>query len=330
MSELIDRFLEELNAESEQTPERLAILRSLVMRVIELAELDPDTSDLRIAATALSELLKSAELFAAWRDRPKFTVFGSARTSPDSVLYEMARELSSDMAARGWMTVSGAGPGIMAASSKGAGKEWTLGINIELPFEHGANEFIDVEQMHVAMKFFFTRKVAMTRASRAFVAFPGGVGTMDELFEILTLVHTGKTDPAPIVLVDEPGGRFWSQWLTFMDESIIASGYLDAVDKRLFVICHSVAEVIDELEHFYSNFETFTKTEKGASLRLRQVPNREQFERLTSDYPMFSSNGGFRIGDEGQLLFDFDGRDYVSLRRLIDDLNDLTSQSSDS
>lgn len=330
MSELIDRFLDELNAESEQSPERLEILRSLVTRVIELAEQDPDTSDLRIAATALSELLNSAELFAAWRDRPKLTVFGSARTSPHSPLYEMARELSGDMAARGWMTVSGAGPGIMEASSKGAGKESTLGINIELPFEHGANEFIDVEQMHVAMKFFFTRKVAMTRASRAFVAFPGGVGTMDELFEILTLVHTGKTDPAPIVLVDEPGGRFWSQWLRFVDESIIGGGYLDAVDKRLFVICHSVAEVIDELEHFYSNFEAFTKTEKGASLRLRRVPNGGELARLTADYPMFSSSGGFRTGEDGELFFDFDGRDYVSLRRLIDDLNDLTSQSNDS
>lgn len=323
MSELIDRFLEELNDESPQSPERLEILRTLVTRVIELAELDPDTSDLRIAATALGELLTSAELFAAWRDRPKLTVFGSARTPATSPLYEMARELSDEMASRGWMTVSGAGPGIMAASSKGAGKASTLGINIELPFEHGANEFIDVEQMHVAMKYFFTRKVAMTRASRAFVAFPGGVGTMDELFEILTLVHTGKTDPAPIVLVDEPGGRYWSEWLRFMEESIIANGYLDEVDTRLFAIRDSVADVIQEIEHFYSNFESFSKREKGASLRVRHLPSLSQLAHLTREFPMFASNGGFRVGEDDQLLFDFDGRDYVSLRRLIDDINEL-------
>ncbi|MHB1087950.1 MAG: LOG family protein, partial [Acidimicrobiales bacterium] len=291
MSELIDRFLEELNAESPQSPERLQILRALVTRVIELAELDPDTSDLRIASTALGELLTSAELFAAWRDRPKLTVFGSARTPPSSPLYEMARELSDEMASRGWMTVSGAGPGIMAASSKGAGRGSTLGINIELPFEHGANEFIDVEQMHVAMKYFFTRKVAMTRASRAFVAFPGGVGTMDELFEILTLVHTGKTDPAPVVLVDEPHGRYWSGWLHFMEESIIANGYLDEVDTRLFAIRDSVAGAIEEIEHFYSNFESFSKREKGASLRVRRMPSPSQLAQLTREFPMFASNG---------------------------------------
>ncbi len=323
MKELIDRFLEELNAESEQSPERLQILRALVTRVIELAELDPDTSDLRIASTALRELLASAELFAAWRDRPKLTVFGSARTPPTSPLFEMARELSGEMAARGWMTVSGAGPGIMAASSKGAGKEFTLGINIELPFEHGANEFIDVEQMHVAMKYFFTRKVAMTRASRAFVAFPGGVGTMDELFEILTLVHTGKTDPAPIVLVDEPGGQYWLGWLRFMRESIIANGYLDEVDTHLFTICYSAGDAIEEIERFYSNFVNFTKTEKGARLQLHRVPGPSELARLTHEFPMFSSNGGFRLSDDDCLLFDFDGRDFVSLRRLIDDINAL-------
>ena len=320
MTQLIDRFLEELNDESEQSPERLEILRSLVLKVIELAELDPDTSDLRIAATALTELLQSAQLFSSWREKPKLTVFGSARTSSDSVLYEMARQLSSDMAARGWMTVSGAGPGIMEASSKGAGRASTLGINIDLPFEKGANEFIDTEQMHVAMKFFFTRKVAMTRGSKAFVAFPGGIGTMDELFEILTLVHTGKTSPAPVVLVDEPGGDFWTRWLSFIDEAIIGGGYLDSIDKRLFVVRYSVSEVIDDIESFYSNFIDFTKTENGASMRLRRLP-RAEIGRLNASYPMFASNGGFRISTDDQLVFDFDGRDYVSLRRLIDELN---------
>ncbi len=324
MSDLIERFLEELNAESVQSPERLQILRTLVTKVIELAELDPDTSDLRIAATALSELLKSAELFAAWRERPKITVFGSARTPPTSPLYEMARQLSDEMATRGWMTVSGAGPGIMAASSKGAGRASTLGINIELPFEHGANEFIDVEQMHVAMKYFFTRKVAMTRASRAFVAFPGGVGTMDELFEILTLVHTGKTDPAPVVLIEELGGTYWTGWLRFMRESVIAHGYLDEVDTSLFSIHYSVSDAIEEIEHFYSNFVAYAKTEHGASLRLRRMPSASDIARLSKQFPMFSSSGGFRVGDDNRLLFDFDGRDYVSLHLLIDEINNIT------
>ena len=145
MSELIERFLEELSDESTQSNERLDILRGLLTRVVELAQFDPETSDLRLASTALHELLAAAELFSPWRERPKLTVFGSARTGAESPLYEMARESSSRMAQRGWMTVSGAGPGIMEASAKGAGRESTLGVNIDLPFEQGANAFIDAE-----------------------------------------------------------------------------------------------------------------------------------------------------------------------------------------
>lgn len=321
MSELIEKFLQELDRESKQTAERLDILRSLVTRVVELAQLDPDTADLRIAATALNELLEASELFSAWRDRSKLTVFGSARTRPDSALYEMARQFSSEMARRGWMTVSGAGPGIMEASSKGAGKESTLGVNIELPFEQGANEFIDVDLMHVEMKFFFTRKVAMTRASHGFVAFPGGVGTMDELFEILTLVHTGKTDPAPVVLVDTPDGSFWSAWLRFVDESIIAGGYLDVVDKCLFSICTSVEGAIDEVERFYRNYREFS-TEKGRALiGVHRLPTPAQLAALVEKFPTIAADEGFRIEGDDAFSFAFDGRNYVSLRLLIDEVN---------
>jgi uncharacterized protein (TIGR00730 family) len=321
MTDLVEKFLEELDHESKQSPERLEILRRLVMRVIELAELDSDTSDLRIASTALNELLEASQLFAAWKERPKLTVFGSARTRNDSPLYEMARLFSAEMARRGWMTVSGAGPGIMEASSKGAGKEWTLGINIELPFEHGANEFIDVDQMHVAMKFFFTRKVAMTRSSHGFVAFPGGVGTMDELFEVLTLVHTGKSDPAPIVLVDQPGGTFWTRWLDFIEECVIADGYLDDVDKRLFVLCTTVEDAIGEVERFYRNYRGFSMDSGRARVKVHHLPNAEQLEQLERRYARFSSDDGFRIENDDEFSFTFDGRNYVSLRMLIDDVN---------
>jgi hypothetical protein len=209
----------------------------------------------------------------------------------------------------------------MEASSKGAGKEWTLGVNIELPFEQGSNEFIDLDQMHVAMKFFFTRKVAMTRASHGFVAFPGGVGTMDELFEILTLVHTGKTDPAPIVLVDRPGGTFWSSWLQFMEESVIADGYLDDTDKCLFSICTTVEEAIGEIEHFYRNYRGFLKENGRASVKVYHQPSNQQLSTLREKYPTFALDDGFRLeGDDG-FSFSFDGRNYVSLRRLIDDVN---------
>jgi uncharacterized protein (TIGR00730 family) len=317
----IDEFLRELDEQTHQSPERRAILRGLVTRIVQLAQLEADTSDLRIASTALNELLEASALFAAWRDKAKVTVFGSARTQPDDPLYEMARAFGEATAARGWMTVTGAGPGIMEASSKGSGKDNTLGVNIELPFEQGANEFIDVDEMHVAMKFFFTRKVAMTRASHAFVAFPGGVGTMDELFEILTLVHTGKTNPAPIVLVETPEGTFWERWCHFVNV-LVEDGYIDEVDTCLFRVCTSVSSAIDEIEHFYANYRSLVVEPTRARMQLHRVPDENQRRELASRFPAFTFAQGFQV--EGDALsFDFDGRNYVRLRLLIDEVNRL-------
>lgn len=323
MSELVETFLRALNDESSQSPERLDELQRLVSRIVELAKYDTDVADLRIASTSLDELLEASALFAPWRDRTKVTVFGSARTNADDPLYEMARQFGLATAARGWMVVSGAGPGIMEASSKGSGRENTLGVNIELPFEQGANDYIDVDDMHVAMKFFFTRKVALTRASHAFVAFPGGVGTMDEIFEILTLVHTGKTNPAPIVLVDLPGGDFWNRWLDFMG-ILVRDAYIDEADLCLVALHTSVQSAIEDIERFYRNYRSFDVLEQRARMRLRVRPSSEQLLALSEQFPTFSEHEGF-VADDDAIIFDFDGRNYVRLRQLIDVVNSWDS-----
>ncbi len=320
MPEQIDALLRSLNDENVQSPERELLLREILTRIVELSKIDSNAADLRIALTALNELLEASTLFSSWRDQPKVTVFGSARTKSDNPLYEMARAFGEAIAARGWMMVSGAGPGIMEASSKGSGRSNTLGVNIELPFEQGANEFIDVDKMHVAMSFFFTRKVALTRASQAFVAFPGGVGTMDELFEILTLVHTGKTDPAPIVLVDLPKGTFWKRWLDFMDV-LVRDAYIDEVDIALISLCTSIDGAIDEIEHFYRNYESITVENGRARMMLRHAPDQARLADLSQRFPSFATEQGFRVQDDA-LTFDFDGRNYVTLRLLINEVNE--------
>jgi uncharacterized protein (TIGR00730 family) len=230
MNERIEAFLRDIESESPQSPERVEILRTLLVKFVELATFDSDLGDLRVAVNALNELLEASTLFDQWREHSKLAVFGSARTKPDNPLFEMARQLGAVMAERGWMTVSGAGPGIMEASAMGAGRGHTLGVNIELPFEQFVNPFIDAETMLVAMQYFFTRKVAMTRPSNAFAIFPGGLGTMDETFEVLTLLHTGKTTPAPVVLLDTPDGTFWRQWMDFIENAIITDDYIGPHD----------------------------------------------------------------------------------------------------
>ena len=323
--ELVEQFLSGIGAQADQSPERLEMLRMLATRIVQLAAFDPDDGDLRVAATVLNELLTAASVFSPWREHPKLTVFGSARTKPDTLLYEMARELSRTFADRGWLTVSGAGPGIMEAAALGAGIENTLGVNITLPFEQSSNPYVDAETRLVEMKYFFTRKVALTKESIAFAIFPGGLGTMDEAFEILTLLHTGKSDPAPVVLVETPDGTYWKQWRAFIDDALIANDYVDAIDSCLFSVCYSIDEVVAAIEHFYSNYVRFgTKNGRGR-IEARKLPSAEQLRALNDQFPQFGAGSGFSFDDARSFTFTFDGRNYVSLRMLIDVVNSWTA-----
>ena len=318
----VDDILGEIQQRDPVSPERLDVIRAVLTKLVELARIDSDIGDLRVAVSALNELVDASTLFAQWRAVPKLAVFGSARTSVDSALYEMARELSAAMAQRGWMTVSGAGPGIMEASAKGAGRTHTLGVNIELPFEQYANQFIDAETMLVAMQHFFTRKVAMTRPSNAFAIFPGGLGTMDETFEVLPLLHTGKSSPAPVVLMDTSDGTFWRQWTDFVDNAITADGYIDEHDLCLVRRCTSVEEAVAEIERFYSNFRRFEVADGRARITVAHTPSGAQLDDVAKRLPVFARGGAPHLDDEHTISFEFDGRNFVNLRLLIDQIND--------
>jgi hypothetical protein len=322
MDELIEGFLDELRRDSALNDERVEVLRALLVRFVELAMVDNDLGDLRVAVQALNELTEASTLFSQWRDVPKLAVFGSARTQIAHSLYEMARELGAAMAERGWMIISGAGPGIMEASAKGAGREHTLGVNIELPFEQFSNPYIDAETMLVAMQYFFTRKVAMTRPSNAFAIFPGGLGTMDETFEVLTLLHTGKTSPAPVVLLDTPNGTFWNQWMSFVDKAIIAEHYIDEHDMCLVRICTSIEEAVEEFDHFFSNYVRFDVRGERGHIKIRRRPSESQLAALAKAVPRFAQGLGYALEDDMTISFAFDGRNYVNLRLLINEIND--------
>jgi len=325
---LIDSLLADLDADTAMSPERRELLRELLARVVMVAESDAITKDLRVAVTAIDELLEAFTLFDRYQDRKKLTIFGSARTKVDSPLFEMTRELAHEMAERHWIVVTGAGPGIMEASSAGAGSANTLGVNIKLPFEQNANAYIDARTSLVTMNYFFTRKVALTRPSIAFVVLPGGLGTMDELFEVLTLLDTGKTNPAPVVLLDTPDGLFWTQWMTFMEEGIVRNSYVDGDNMCLVRYATSVEETVAEIERFYSNYVGFAIEGERGLITVREAPTRDQLSRLRTNVPAFDDGEGYRIESDDRISFDFDGRNYVNLRRVIDEVNRWSQSSS--
>ncbi len=294
--------------------------------------------DLKITNGALKEMRSAFRAFAPYRHVPKVTIFGSARTRSDDPAYDQARVLAKRMAAQGWMVVTGAGPGIMAAGLQGAGRERSFGVNIRLPFEQSANEFIVGDDKLVSMKYFFTRKLMLIKESRGFVSLPGGFGTLDETFELFTLQQTGKAEPSPIVLLDEPGGTFWTGCRDFLVAEVASRGLIDSADSGLFLITDDVGEAIGELVEFYRNYHSIRWVGDRLVIRLESAPTGTELEQVNVAFADVCASGRIELTeplapevagndrlDKARLVLNFDIFCYGRLRALIDTLNRLPS-----
>src|SRR6476469_8368487 len=215
-------------------------VKEILTSVALLADDETDRLNLKITNAALKEMRLAFKVFEPFKDVPKVTMFGSARTLPDDPLYAQARNLAAALAAEGWMVVTGAGPGIMAAGVEGAGVDQSIGINIRLPFEQDPSPLLAHDPKLVEMKYFFTRKLMLMKESAAFAVLPGGFGTQDEGFELLTLLQTGKAAPAPIVLVDVPGGTYWQLWHRFVTDELESRRLIDGDDHSFYLITDDV------------------------------------------------------------------------------------------
>jgi uncharacterized protein (TIGR00730 family) len=307
---------------------------SMFETVIRLARADSDTLDLKIVDTALEEMAEAFQVFRPWRTTRKVTMFGSARTAPDDPIYVLARDLAARLAGEGWMIVTGAGPGIMAAGTEGAGRDKSFGVNIRLPHEQGANAFIAQDPKLVEMRYFFTRKLMLIKESHAYVVLPGGFGTLDECFELLTLLQTGKAEPAPVVLVETPGGGFWHAWLRFVEDEVITRGYVSAPDLAFFRIVTSIEDANAEIQRYYRNYDSARWVGDLLVLRLRRLPPEDALARLSDEFGDILVSGRIRATkplppersandrlDLERVAFRFDKVSYARLRALIDALN---------
>lgn len=313
-------------------------LLELLATVLRLATDRSDRLDLKIAAVALREMADGFEVFAPYRHVRKVTMFGSARTLPSDPLYAQARDLAALLAAQGWSTVTGAGPGIMAAGLEGAGLDHSFGINIRLPFEQAANQFIDSDPKLVSMKYFFTRKLLLIKESWGYVVLPGGFGTLDEAFELLTLLQTGKAEPAPVVLLELPEGSYWRGWQRFVDEEVSARGLINPVDHSLYHIADSVEEAAAEIVGFYRNYHSLRWVGDTLVVRMQARPTTGEAEALSEEFadmvageirvldgPLHAERRGEEFPDRPRLAMRFDRMSYGRLRQLIDALNQLPS-----
>ncbi len=310
------------------------LVREIIVTGLKLIKDKTDRGDVKMMNTALKELRYSFLVFNPHRDRRKVAVYGSARTAPDDPNYQMAEEFGRRLAEdHGWMVITGAGPGIMEAANKGAGTEASFGVNIRLPFENGANDYLSPGKV-INFKYFFTRKVQFVKESDAFALFPGGFGTMDEAFELLTLVQTGKSDMHPIVMIDHEGTGYWDAWDGLCD-ALLRQGMISEPDKNLYLVTTDLDEAIEEIAKFFRVYHSQRFVDRWLVLRLNvDVPDRlvaelnEEFDDIIRSgkiNKIDATQAEIDTGDNVELprlALDFDRHGYGRLRALIDRLND--------
>lgn len=289
--------------------------------------------DLKLLSRSLKELRYAFKVFTPYRGRRKVTIFGSARTLPDHPTYEAAVEFSRRMADDGWLVITGAGSGIMEAGHRGAGRESAMGLNIVLPFEQQANPVIHGDEKLVNMKYFFTRKLMFVKECDAVACLPGGFGTLDEAFEVLTLVQTGKRDIFPIVLLDAPGGTFWKTLDDYIRHSLYENGMISPEDFALYKVTDSVDEAIREIEQFYKVYHSMRYVRNRLVLRTRTPIAESLLSALSTEFADILSDGKFEVSqalpqedepeihDLPRLVFNFNRRSVGRLRMMVDCLN---------
>lgn len=290
--------------------------------------------DVKLLATALRELRYCLKVFAGYRGRRKVTVFGSARTKANHPAYQAAVEFGRRMADAGYMVITGAASGIMEAGHVGAGRDNSFGVNILLPFEQGANPVIHGDPKLMNMRYFFTRKLIFVKESDAIVLFPGGFGTHDEAFETLTLIQTGKSHIFPVVMVDEPDGTYWHGWRRFVEDDLLARGYISPNDLSLFRITDSVDEAVREVTSFYRVYHSMRYVKGDLVLRMHSPLSDRALDQIRWDFRDLVEGGTFEqvaalpleanepaLASLPRLRFRFDRHSQGRLRQLIDFLN---------
>ncbi len=293
-----------------------------------------DSGDVRVIQTAVRELRYAFKMFAPYASKRKVTIFGSARTQPAKTEYQQAVELGRKIVEAGFMVITGAGGGIMQAGHEGAGPENSFGANIRLPWEQSANPVIQNDKKLITFRYFFTRKLIFVRHSDAIALFPGGFGTMDEGYEALTLMQTGKSQLMPLVLVDRPGGTYWKTWDKHVREHLLREQLISPDDLNLYEITDDTDHAVKIITRFYRNFQSSRFVKDLFVIRLKHAPTESAIEAMNEDFADIITGPKIKVIEatpeekaDGDLVdlpriaFGFNRRDYGRLRQMIDVLN---------
>src|SRR3990167_6724089 len=254
--------------------------------------------DLKIINASIEEMQKTAQVFAPYHHVRKVTVFGSARTHPKEAIYRQAKLFAKEIEKKGYMVMTGAGPGIMQAAHEGAGAMKSIGLNIKLPFEQLANPVIQGDAKLVNYKYFFNRKLTMIKESDALVLFPGGFGTQDEMFETLTLLQTGKTTPTPVVCIDKKGDTYWKEWKKFNFDSLLRRKLISKDDSHLIHFTSDVNDAIAHITYFYKNYHSIRFHHNWLLIRLWRLPPTDDLKKISREFKDIIRKGTIEVATD--------------------------------
>lgn len=329
MQESVDTFI--TNSGGDPTTYKGKLIAQIIQTALKLMSEDHDLGQLKVIARSIKEMRYAYNIFDRYKDAPCVSIFGSARTPEDHPDYIAAKNFSAIMAKQNWMCITGAANGIMKAGLEGPNKTQSFGLSILLPFEAPTNTVIEGDPKLIHFRFFFTRKLMFMSHSDALAAFPGGFGTLDELFEMLTLMQTGKANIVPVVLIEGEGGTYWQQWRHYMDENLLKERWISPEDISFYYLAKSPEDAARYIFKFYSRYHSSRYVKDVLVIRMLKTITKEQVEILNKQFSSLVAEGkmelsGPLLGETDhlelpRLIFTHTRKEFGKLRQLIDALN---------
>ncbi|MGD0336543.1 MAG: TIGR00730 family Rossman fold protein [Candidatus Omnitrophota bacterium] len=292
-----------------------SLLQEILTTCVKLGMESSDIGDLKLINNCLKELRYSFKIFSPYRHIKKAIIFGSARSKKDSAEYKMAEEFAQKITKKGYMVVTGGGPGVMEAGNKGAEPGKDFALNIRLPFEQKPNPYLDEKERLINFKYFFTRKLIFIKETDATLLFPGGFGTNDEGFEALTLMQTGKSRPRPLILMEPEGSAYWAGWIRFIEEQLAGNGFINKQDLNLFQVAHSADEAVKYIEDFYKVYHSLRYVAGMTVLRLNRPLSDKALDSINNEFKDILTEG--RIMPSPALEEELKDKEYPDLPRLV-------------
>lgn len=332
----VEKTVEEFTRQFADHP-HISFFKEQLSTLTGMLQEDVNAHEWRLMTTVIREIRDSFKLFSGYRNERKVTVFGSARPKPDSREFKAAFEFGRMISRMGYKVITGGGPGIMHAANKGAGREDSFGLNIEIPWEQEPNPVLDGDNKLYTYHYFFTRKLFLVKESHALVLFPGGYGTQDEAFETLVLIQAGKSPIKPIVMVDLPHLNYWTKWLRFMQTTQQKNGFINTEDLYLWNVTYDLNEAARIVTEFYRIYHSQRWVGDNMLFRIQRQLTGGEMRELNADFADIISSGSIDqcgalkeererdgsipVPELPRLIFDFDRSSFGRLRKMIDRIN---------